>query len=58
MGLTKEEFARRHLVRQGNKNPSKTSVALLVQLIEKDRWVGDMYKREVALEKEREENSE
>lgn len=43
--ITKEEFAREHLRRAGNLDPSDVSLAYYLKLIDEDRWVRDMYER-------------
>jgi len=52
MSLTREQFARQHLKRMGNWNPTEESLTIIMELIDTDPWVEALYARANAMTKE------
>ena len=49
MSISKEDFARQHLARMGNDNPSDEAVEVIISLIDDDQWVAKLYQRANAM---------
>jgi len=49
MPISKEDFAREHLRRAGNKEPNDESIQTYIKLIDKDPWVNKLYHRADAM---------
>jgi hypothetical protein len=49
MTISKEQFAREHLRRAGNNNPSQNSINIYLRLIDENEWVGKLYQRANAM---------
>lgn len=47
--LTKEEFCRQHLRRQGNPEPSEEAVEIMLRVLDNDPWVQQLYERANAM---------